>query len=121
MMCTHNDLFNLESTGVAKLSCAFVSQSPTAFFCLLSIETNHLIIVIVYNMSVLCSFSPFYASTPILIPASSDMESCGDDGGICVKLAPNLLEPEILVKMAPGNRSQNFIDEVFRSAQSKCI
>ncbi|CAL8104369.1 unnamed protein product [Orchesella dallaii] len=46
-----------------------------------------------------------------------DMESCGEDGEICVKLAPNLLEPEILVKMAPGNRSQNFIDEVFRAAQ----
>lgn len=48
-----------------------------------------------------------------------DMESCGEDGEICVKLAPNLLEPEMLVKMAPGNRSQNFIDEVFRAAQSK--
>lgn len=53
-----------------------------------------------------------------LLP-TSDMESCGEDGEICVKLAANLLEPEILVKMAPGNRSQNFIDEVFRAAQSK--
>lgn len=50
-----------------------------------------------------------------------DMESCGEDGEICVKLAPNLIEAEILVKMAPGNRSQNFIDEVFRAAQSKCL
>lgn len=38
---------------------------------------------------------------------------------IDVKLSSGLLEPPILVRLACGNRSQNFIHEVFRAAQSK--
>jgi hypothetical protein len=48
-----------------------------------------------------------------------DMESGFGDTEIGVKITPNILETSMLVKMTSGHRSQNFIDEVFRAAQSK--
>jgi len=39
--------------------------------------------------------------------------------GVNVKLSASLLEPEMLFKLASGNRTQNFIDEVFVAAQCK--
>lgn len=52
-------------------------------------------------------------NTLIQLSLLPDMESkFGDEIG--VKISPSLVEPPMLVTLASGNRSQNFIDEVFR-------
>jgi len=50
-----------------------------------------------------------------------DMESFSGDSDVCVKISSGRTEPQLLFRLACGNRSQNFIDEVFRAVSCKSI
>jgi hypothetical protein len=48
-----------------------------------------------------------------------DTESFTNELDIGIKISIDVNEPSLIFKLARGHCSQNFIDEVFRSAQSK--